>query len=106
MSRIRFSHDNTDIQHAIVASFDMRGFSTFCRGPTAHAYLNRYIASLFDFFDNAFQDWLRDFFEDTTGLIQVPRPDFSKYTGDGALLIWVKEKAQELTNPFCTSVVS
>src|SRR5437588_4330129 len=105
MSRIHFSPEKTELKHAIVASFDMRGFSTFCRSPNAHAYLNRYIAGVFDFFDNAFQDWLRDFFKDTTNLLQIPRPTFSKYTGDGALLMWVKDSGEELTNAFCTSAV-
>ena len=106
MSRIQFSPEKTAVRHAIAASFDMCGFSKFCLGPTAHAYLNRYIASLFELFDNAFEDWWRDFFKDTTGLVQVPRPDFSKYTGDGALLLWAKDNGEELSSQFCTSVVS
>ena len=84
----------------------MSGFSKFCLGPTAHAYLNRYIASLFDLFDDAFKDWARDFFKDTSGFTQVPRPDFSKYTGDGAILVWAKDDAKALTSEFCTSVVA
>jgi class 3 adenylate cyclase len=106
MSRIHFSPEKTPIKHAVAASFDMCGFSKFCLGPTAHAYLNRYVASLFQLFDNAFQDWWRDLLKDTTALIQVPRPDFSKYTGDGALLLWHTDEGEHLTNQFCTSVVA
>lgn len=106
MSKIQFSSKPTEVKHAIAASFDMCGFSKFCLGPTAHAYLNRYVAALFALFDNAFEDGWRDFFKHTTGMVQVPRPEFAKYTGDGALLLWVREKGEEFTNQFCTSAVS
>jgi len=105
MSRIHFSSEKAEVQYGIAASFDMCGFSEFCLSPTAHAYLNRYMGALFEMFDDAFQDWWRDLFKVTTGLVQVPRPDFAKYTGDGALLLWIKDRGEELTNEFCTSVV-
>lgn len=84
----------------------MSGFSGFCLRPDAHAYLNRYVSHLFKLFDNAFKDSWRDFFKDTSHLVQVPRPDFSKYTGDGALLLWLRDSGEEFSNDFCTSVVA
>jgi class 3 adenylate cyclase len=106
MNSIRFSPEPENIRHAIAASFDMSGFSPFCRRPNAHAYLTRYLAHLFEAFDTAFQDSWRDCFKDTSHLIQVPRPDFAKYTGDGALLLWVRDGGEEFSNEFCTSVVA
>jgi class 3 adenylate cyclase len=106
MNRIKFSPEPAKMRHAIAASFDMSGFSSFCNRPNSHAYLNRYMAALFDLFDVAFEDFWRDLFKDTSRLIQVPRPDFCKYTGDGALLLWVREKGEDFSNDFCTSVVA
>jgi class 3 adenylate cyclase len=105
VNQIRFAPDPTQPRYAIAASFDMSGFSHFCRRPDAHAYLNRYLAELFEAFDNAFEDSWRDFFKDTEKLVQVPRPDFLKYTGDGALLLWVRDRVDEFSNELCTSVV-
>lgn len=106
MNPIQFSPDDSPVQHAIAASFDMSSFSQFCLRPDAHAYLNRYMSRLFQSFDNAFKDSWRDFWKDTANLVQVPRPDFSKYTGDGALLLWVRDSGEEFSNEFCTSVVA
>jgi hypothetical protein len=105
MNRIVFSPEPRPIRHAIAASFDMSGFSKFCLRPDAHGYLNRYLSNLFDSFDKAFEDGFRDFFKDTTKLVQVPRPDFAKYTGDGAILLWIRDSGEEFSNEFCTSVV-
>lgn len=106
MNHIQFSPEATPTRHAIAASFDMSGFSKFCRRPDAHAYLHRYLSFLFDSFDKAFEDFWRDVFKDTTKLVQVPRPDFVKYTGDGALLFWVRDSGEDFSNKFCTSVVA
>jgi class 3 adenylate cyclase len=106
MDRIHFSPKAEPILHAVAASFDMSGFSAFCRRPDAHAYLTRYLAHLFEAFDHAFEDYWRDFFKNTSGLIQVPRPDFLKYTGDGAILLWVRAAGDEFSNHLCTSLVA
>jgi len=106
MNRISFSPGASPIRHAIAASFDMSGFSKFCQRHDAHAYLNRYLSHLFEAFDDAFEDGWRDFWKDTDELIQVPRPDFVKYTGDGAILLWVRNSGDEFSNEFCTSVVA
>jgi class 3 adenylate cyclase len=106
MNRIVFSPDQEPIRHAIAASFDMSGFSKFCQRHDAHAYLNRYLSHLFKAFDDAFEDGWRDFFKDAEKLVQVPRPDFVKYTGDGAIVLWVRDSGEEFSNDFCTSVVA
>ncbi len=105
MSAITFDSSPLAIRHAIAASFDLSGFSSFCRRPDAHAYLTRFLAALFKDFDNTFEDGFRDFFRNTSGLIQVRRPDFAKYTGDGALFLWVEDAGEDFTPEFCTSVV-
>jgi class 3 adenylate cyclase len=106
MSTIAFLPDAPNVQHAIAASFDLSGFSLFCRRPDAHAYLNRFLSALFKDFDNSFKDGFRDFFKDTSKLIQVPRPDMAKYTGDGALLIWARNTGADFSADFCTNVVA
>ena len=105
MNRIEFLPDSTQVRYAIAASFDMSGFSRFCLHPNAHGYLNRYLSHLFGLFDNAFKDLGRDLWKDTSKLVQVPRPDSNKYTGDGALLLWVRDNNDDFTNELCTSVV-
>jgi class 3 adenylate cyclase len=87
-------------------SFDISEFSRFCLRPDAHGYLNRYLASLFDLLDNAFADGWRDLLKDISKTAQISRPDFAKYTGDGALLLWVKDKGEDFTPEFCTSLVA
>jgi class 3 adenylate cyclase len=106
MDRISFAPKPAPTLHAVAASFDMSGFSAFCRRPDSHAYLSRYLAGLFDAFDNAFHDRWRDFFKDTSGFIQVPRPDFLKYTGDGALMLWLRSSGDQFSTGLCTSIVA
>lgn len=106
MNRIDFSEKPRDVQYAVIASFDMSGFSKFCHRPVTHGVINRYLANLFRFFDDSFKDFLRDIFKDTAKFTQAPRPDFVKYTGDGALLFWVRASADDFTNELCTSIVA
>jgi class 3 adenylate cyclase len=106
MSAIRFSPEPSEIQHAIVASFDLSDFSKFCLGPDAHAYLNRYLSYVFGAFETCFQDWWNEVFKDKDKFVPVQRPDFAKYTGDGALVLWLRSSGEDFSQEFCTSVVS
>lgn len=103
--KIKFKPEAGEMRHAVAASFDISGFSSFCRQPNAHAYLNRYLAALFDFFDASFEDGWRDFWEGGKNRTQVQRPDFIKYTGDGALMLWLRDSGEEFTSEFCTALV-
>ena len=105
MKQIEFLPEAIPIRHAIAVSFDMSGFSTFCRRHDAHAYLTRYLSSLFKLFDGVFKDGARDFWKETKDLVQVPRPDSIKYTGDGALLLWLKSKGDGFDSAFRTNLV-
>ena len=60
---------------------------------------------MFKDFDNVFKDGFRDFFKNTSSMIQVRRPDFAKYTGDGALFLWVEDAGEDFSHDFCTAVV-
>lgn len=105
MSSLSFKPKTLPVRHAIAASFDLSGFSAFCRRPGTHAYLTKYISQLFNLFDQVFKDGIRDLFKDISRLVQVPRPDFIKYTGDGALILWVRDRGEDFTQDLCTSVV-
>jgi class 3 adenylate cyclase len=44
--------------------------------------------------------------EDTAKPSEIPPPDLAKYTGDGALLLWVRDNGEKFSGDFCTSVVA
>src|SRR5258706_2317235 len=106
MNRIDFLPDPQPIRYAVAASFDMSGFSQFCRRPDTHAHLARYLAQLFGGLDLAFKNFLRDLFQESSGRVQVPRPNFMKYTGDGAILLWIKNTGEDFSTELCTSIVA
>jgi hypothetical protein len=39
-------------------------------------------------------------------MIRSPRPTFIKYTGDGAIAIWVKDSGEDFDTQLCNSIVS
>jgi class 3 adenylate cyclase len=106
MNRITFSPEPQPTRYAIVASFDMSGFTKFCSRSDTHLQISRYLARLFQAFDASFEDFWRDLLKLRSGLVQVPRPDHMKFTGDGALALWVREKAADFSSSFCTSLVA
>lgn len=105
MNKIEFSSDPLPVKYAIAASFDLSGFSTFCRGPNAHAYLSRYLAAVFQSFNQVFVDFLPEIFSIDGKLTTAPRPNFLKYTGDGALMLWVRDDSSDFSAKLCTSIV-
>ncbi len=102
---ISFCNNGPATRHAIAASFDLSGFSTFCQRHDAQAYVTRFLSALFKEFDLIFKDGIRDFFRDTSKMVQVPRPDFIKFTGDGALMLWLRDNGEDFPAEFCTSAV-
>ena len=106
MSRLQFGTGQSEGKEAIVVSFDLCGFSDFCNQADTYAILPKFIAALFeevnDFFIN------RIAFELIGKGIQdnkLSTPDFIKYTGDGALMIWILPDDTIRRQFYCTSIV-
>jgi class 3 adenylate cyclase len=106
LDSISFLPDAQPAQHAIAASFDISGFSVFCKRHDAHASLSRYLSALFDDLAKMFQPGFRDYVPGFEGVTEVPKPTLAKFTGDGAILLWVRPSGLNFTPEMCTSIVA
>lgn len=106
MDSINFLPETQSSQHAIVASFDISGFSAFCDRHDAHASLNRYLSALFSDLTKLFEPGFRDYVQGFEGTTEVPQPTLAKFTGDGAILVWVRPTGSDFTPEMCTSIVA
>jgi class 3 adenylate cyclase len=88
-------------QAAVVVSLDMTGFSKFCNQPDSTRPVARLIAYFFDQLDK----WLTGEWPADRRIVPIGRPDFSKFTGDGAILIWLKDEPKDFGDEFCCSLV-
>lgn len=107
MASLEFDPCSTDARKAVVVSFDLCGFSTFCKHPDAHANLPKFISKIFEELDAVLIGFLRGFIEDASpekGL--APAPEFIKYTGDGALMIWFPPENPDQRQQYCTAIVT
>src|ERR1017187_9112806 len=106
MAYIQFSSRHSTGESAVVVSFDLCGFSDFCNQADAYAVLPKFVAALFDEVDKFFLGWLdadvlaMDFEND-----KLSPPDFIKYTGDGALMIWLLPENAQRRQAYCTAIV-
>lgn len=101
MARIEFDDDSSPGLDAVVASFDLSGFSDFCNHPDAYAHVPRFISSLFDEVNKFFLSW----FEAAGPNDKVETPNFMKYTGDGALMIWLLASGEPSRQQTCQAIV-
>ena len=91
--------------YAIAASFDISGFTAFCRRPDANRYLPLYLDNVFKEFKAAFDGGFWQSLQDKDGFEFVPWPAYRKYTGDGAVMLWLREDEDGFRNELSTSVV-
>lgn len=112
MPRISFSPKKSEAQDAVVVSFDLSGFSEFCRRADAYVILPKYLARLFDELNGFLMDgWeaalenLDEFFGTAGERRKVVKPEFIKFTGDGALMIWLTGWDGKFSDAFCTALV-
>jgi len=90
MATLQFSPEASPAQNAIVVVFDMAGFSAFCNHADRHAHIPKFVSEVFDLLDKYlvisidFDLWRPD-----VSKPKIRYPDFIKYTGDGALLVWL-----------------
>jgi len=91
MPKVNFDSANSEHKEAIVVSFDLSGFSAFCNHPNAHVVIPRYVSNLFEELNRFFMGIIEDLFasgRSSNGKLQ--EPNFIKYTGDGAIMIWLE----------------
>lgn len=102
--KLRFRHDPTETKRAMVAAFDLGGFSDFCNHPDAAVMVPRLVSELFALFDqftvSSWKTWLAD---PDPG--KVVEPTFAKFTGDGALLLWVQTMDKKFEQKHRTGLV-
>lgn len=107
MATIQFGTGSCTGKRAIVVSFDLCGFSTFCKHPEAHAILPKFISAVFGELDSflvgAFQEFMMGL---NPQEVQAPAPAFIKYTGDGAIMIWFPPEDAEKRQIYCTAIVA
>lgn len=113
MPRIAFAPDRAEPTNAIVVSFDLSGFSDFCSRADAHVVLPKFLSHLFDEVNeflmgqiSAALEKLGEFLGSTAERQKVVRPEFIKFTGDGALLIWLPGIDGKFSEAFCTAIVT
>jgi len=87
---------------AIVVSFDLEGFSQFFTQQDVHLYAPDYLNVIFDAVQAIFRDekpyWFTN--SDSVKWVSLKRePDFIKFTGDGAILIWTAWEVNEPISP-------
>jgi class 3 adenylate cyclase len=104
MANIQFSSRKSEGEEAVVVSFDLCGFSNFCNHADAYIVLPKFIAALFDEVDAFFLDWIDALGKDFDSQ-KLSAPDFMKYTGDGALMIWLLPGNVERRQKYCTAIV-
>jgi class 3 adenylate cyclase len=106
MPRLEFSAHDATIHKAIVVSFDLGGFSDFCNQPEASFAAPRLAKRVFDFLNETLGDK-----DDSDGLNSIKPgilvvPSFIKFTGDGALMLWLLPKNQDFPQKFCNLLVA
>lgn len=112
MASIQFSAEESRPQPAVIASFDLCGFSDFCNRDDASVLLPKFLSRLFAAMNNRLlgvfgdvHEHLEEFLGITADRQKVVKPHYMKFTGDGALMIWLAEGDGEFRQRFCTTVV-
>src|SRR5205085_11114904 len=85
---LAFDHDPTEAKTAMVAAFDLGGFSQFCCHPDAPVVIPKLAAALFNLLKNYTQGTPQTSFAALDGE-KMRKPTHVKFTGDGALLLWL-----------------
>lgn len=90
MATLQFSSEASPAQNAIVVVFDMAGFSAFCNHADRHVHIPKFVSAVFDLLDRYLSNpILFNLDRPATSSPRIMYPDFIKYTGDGALMIWL-----------------
>lgn len=107
MATLKFSAVESSPQNAIAVVFDLAGFSSFCNHADQHVHVPRFVSSVFELLDSYTENQV--FFNLNRPNINKPKimePDFIKYTGDGALMIWLNGNLQPFSEEFRSLLVA
>jgi|SRR5579884_2973543 len=106
MAKIKFDSQSSEGRKAIIVSFDMEGFSSFCNHADAHIEIPRFVSQLFEQLNTFFLHPIDELLvPGRSGDGQLEEPCFIKYTGDGAIMVWLSNNRGEFTEQFCTDIV-
>lgn len=106
MPILRIESDDAELLHAVTVSFDLSGFSTFCRHPDTLALVARMLREVFKELAKSFAGPMGRFWEGIPDEVHpIDEPDFAKYTGDGAIMIWTSSAGKRFDDQFCTNLV-
>lgn len=105
MPRLEFSAHAATVHKAIVVSLDLAGFSHFCNQPDASTAVPRLAKYFFDSLNGFFADEEGDLIIKIKKSEKLAAPDFIKFTGDGALMFWIREEEVDFPQKFCNQVV-
>jgi class 3 adenylate cyclase len=107
MATLKFDSKRPDGEDAIVVAFDLCGFSEFCDQVDSYPKIPQLISALFAELGKVLKGtWEDTFLIASQSDKRVPEPNFLKYTGDGALLIWFAESSEGFDEKFCTALVA
>jgi class 3 adenylate cyclase len=111
MPKLEFSARKATTHKAIVVSLDLAGFSTFCNQsePAVANTAPQLVKRVFDSLNEMLSE-TRDegeppgiFLPSDDGKLLLPK--MNKFTGDGALMAWLREPDKHFPQPFCDLVV-
>lgn len=105
--KLEFDPERQEGRDAIVASFDLKGFSDFCNDPDAHRVSHRFLSRLFDLLNKFLLNKMMELLVSSAiPETAVRSPDFVKFTGDGAIMIWLGSQSKPLDQVFCDTLVT
>jgi class 3 adenylate cyclase len=106
MPKVQFQGERSESKDAIVVSFDLSGFSDFCKRADAGLILPKFLSQLFASLNHYFMGDFRQFWTgEKSENGKISPPDFIKFTGDGAIMIWTTADKANFTEKFCTDLV-
>ena len=101
---IKYDETRKETLSAIAVAFDLEGFSDFCKHPDNLPKVPKLISHLFSLLSRHSGD-IFDLISCPDDAQMFLEPDFMKYTGDGALLLWRLRGDPEADNDAVTTVV-
>lgn len=106
MPRLEFTEQEATSHKAIVVSFDLESFSDFCNQPDASIMAPKLVERVFDLLNQfLYEPDNSTFFPNAPEPGKLPVPRFNKFTGDGALMLWVIPNEEDFTQVFRNQAV-
>ena len=94
--KIKYDECKRQTLSAIVATFDLKDFSEFCKHPDNLPKVPKFISLLFELLSTHSGDVFDVLTENNELFVE---PHFMKFTGDGALLLWqLRDSDDDLIN--------